>query len=91
MNVKIEDIQPKKGILFIHPIEEELGMDLVVPQGAREKPQRGKVVAAHPEDIYKEGQEVLFRKGTGLEQEIGGVKYFILRENDCLAGIATPV
>lgn len=91
MNVKITDIRPKKGIIFVRPIIEEATSGLVVPEAAREKPSRGLVAAFNPEERYFLGEEVLFRKHAGLEQEIGGDKYLILKENDVLAQVNTSI
>lgn len=68
---------------------------IVLPDTAREKPQRGQVVAAGPGKLLdsgergaldvKVGDEVYYGKYAGTEVEMDGEKYVILRENDILA------
>ncbi|MDE6636696.1 MAG: co-chaperone GroES, partial [Muribaculaceae bacterium] len=60
---------------------------------AKEKPLRGKVIAAgngtkDEEMILKEGDEVLYGKYAGTEIEFEGEKYLIMRQSDVLAVIA---
>ncbi len=70
---------------------------IIIPDTAKEKPQRGKVVAVGegkvdedgkrvPVDIKKNDQ-VLFGKYSGTEIKIDGVDHLILREDDILAVI----
>ena len=75
--------------------EEMTAGGIVLPDTAREKPQRGKVVAAGPGKLLdsgergaldvKVGDEVYYGKYAGTEVEMDGEKYVILRENDILA------
>ena len=67
----------------------------MLPDSAREKPQRGKVIAVGPgklldsgergEMSVKLGDEVFYGKYAGTEIEIDGNDVVILRENDVLA------
>ena len=74
--------------------EEKVG-GIIIPNTAKEKPQRGKVVAAGngkvaddgkrtPLDV-KTGDRILFGKYSGSEVKIDGEEYLILREEDVLA------
>ena len=77
--------------------EEKTAGGIVLPDTAKEKPQRGKVVATGPGkllDSGKRGQmslkkndEVFYGKYAGTEIKIDGKEYVILRESDVLAVI----
>lgn len=69
--------------------EEKVG-GIIIPDTAKEKPQRGKVVAVgngtkDEEMILKEGDTVLYGKYAGTELEVDGEKYLIMRQSDVLA------
>ena len=74
--------------------EEKIG-GIIIPDTAKEKPQRGKVVAAGNGKILddgkrvaldvKSGDRILFGKYSGNEVKIDGDDYLILREEDVLA------
>jgi chaperonin GroES len=74
--------------------EEKIG-GIIIPDTAKEKPQRGKVVAAGNGKVTEEGKRVpldvksgdriLFGKYSGNEVKIDGDDYLILREEDVLA------
>lgn len=71
------------------PAEEKIG-GIIIPDTAKEKPLRGKIVAAgygtkDEEMILKEGDEVLYGKYAGTELEYEGEKYLIMRQSDVLA------
>ncbi|MBR6963930.1 MAG: co-chaperone GroES [Prevotella sp.] len=73
------------------PAEEKIG-GIIIPDTAKEKPLRGKVVAAgngtkDEEMILKEGDTVLYGKYAGTELELEGEKYLIMRQSDVLAVI----
>jgi chaperonin GroES len=67
---------------------------IVLPDTAKEKPGRGKIVAVGPGPLLDDGQrgkmsvrkgdEVLYGKYSGTEVEIEGDKYVILKESDLL-------
>ena len=74
------------------PAEEKVG-GIIIPDTAKEKPLRGKVVAAgngtkHEEMILKEGDTVLYGKYAGTELEYEGTKYLMMRQSDVLAVLA---
>jgi chaperonin GroES len=71
---------------------------IVLPDSAKEKPQRGKVIATGPGRVsddgkriapsVKKGDTVIYAKYGGTEVEVDGKDYMILRETDILAKIA---
>ena len=77
--------------------EETTAGGIVLPDTAKEKPQRGKVLAVGPGKLLdsgerapigvKKGDEVLYAKYGGTEIEIDGKEFVILRESDILAKI----
>lgn len=69
--------------------EEKVG-GIIIPDTAKEKPQRGKVVAVgngtkDEEMVLKVGDEVLYGKYAGTELENEGEKYLMMRQSDVLA------
>jgi chaperonin GroES len=70
---------------------------IVLPDTAKEKPQRGKVVAVGPGRLLESGErcpvgvgvgdEVLFGKYGGTDIEVSGEEVKILRESDILAKV----
>lgn len=63
---------------------------IIIPDSAKEKPLKGKVLAAgngtkDEEMVVKEGDEVLYGKYAGTEIEFEGEKYLIMRQSDILA------
>ncbi len=77
--------------------EEKSAGGIILPDAAKEKPQRGKIIAIGPgkmldngkrgEMNVKKGEEVLYAKYSGNEIEIDGDKYVILHEGDILGVI----
>ena len=71
---------------------------IIIPDSAKEKPQRGTVIAAGsgratkdgekriPLDV-KAGDQILFGKYSGQEIKLDGKDYFIMKEDDVLAVI----
>ncbi|RMG65853.1 MAG: co-chaperone GroES [Chloroflexi bacterium] len=93
------NIRPLADRVVVEPMEEEevtfAGGKLVLPETAKEKPQKGVVLAAGPGrkdddgklvpmDV-KVGDQVLYAKYAGTEIKIEGKKYLILKESDILA------
>lgn len=73
------------------PAEEKVG-GIIIPDTAKEKPQRGKVVAVGQGTkdetmVLKEGDVVLYGKYAGTELENDGEKYLMMRQSDVLAVI----
>lgn len=74
------------------PAEEKTAGGIIIPDTAKEKPQRGKVVAVgsgkkdEPVTV-KVGDTVLYGKYSGTEIQIDGKDYLIMRESDIFAVI----
>ena len=95
------NLRPLDDRVVVKPLEAEetTAGGIVLPDSAREKPQRGKVVAVGPGKLLDSGNrgqlsvsigdEVIFGKYGGSEVEIDGVDYKILRESDILAKLAS--
>jgi len=91
------NLKPLGARVVVEPIEQEeiTAGGIVLPETAKEKPQRGTVVAAGPGDRdengkripmdVKAGDIVLFAKYSGTEIKLDGKKLLILRESDLLA------
>lgn len=74
------------------PAEEKVG-GIIIPDTAKEKPLRGKVVAVgngtkDEEMVLKADDMVLYGKYAGTEIELDGEKYLIMRQSDVLAVLA---
>jgi len=92
-------IRPLDDRVVVKPLEAEetTAGGIVLPDAAKEKPQRGKVVALGPgrllesgkraEMSVKKGDEVLFAKYGGTDVTIDGDEVKILREGDILAKV----
>ncbi len=70
--------------------EEKTAGGIIIPDTAKEKPQRGVVMAAGPgkkdEPVtVKVGDNVLYGKYAGTEIQVEGTDYLIMRESDILA------
>lgn len=90
-------LKPLADRVLVEPIEDEevTAGGIVLPETAKEKPQRGKVLAVGPggrdEDgklismEVKVGETVLFAKYAGTEIKMEGKKMLILRQSDLLA------
>ena len=75
--------------------EEKTVSGIVLPDTAKEKPQKGTIIAVGTGKVLdngqrvalevKEGQEVIFSKYAGTEIKIDGQDYLILSERDILA------
>jgi chaperonin GroES len=93
-------LQPLGDRLIVEALEEEdtTSSGIVLPDTAKEKPQRGRVLAVGPggrndrgELIpleVAEGDEIVYSKYGGTEIKIGADEYLILRESDVLAKVA---
>jgi chaperonin GroES len=86
------NIKPLADRVLIEPkeAEEKTASGLYIPNTAKEKPQRGTVVAAGPgkkdEPMeVKVGDEVLYGKYSGTEIAVDGKDYLIMRLSDILA------
>jgi len=90
-------LKPLGGRVVVEPLEQEdvLASGIVLPETAKEKPQKGLVISVGPGDRDEDGKRipmdvkekdvVLFAKYSGTEIKIDGKKLLILRESDLLA------
>ena len=95
------DLQPLGDRLIVEVLEEEetTGSGIVLPDTAREKPQRGRVLAIGPGGRNDEGEimpmevaegdEIIFSKYGGTEIKLGVDEVLILRESDVLAKVTS--
>jgi len=95
------DLQPLGDRLIVETLEEEdvTVSGIVLPDTAREKPQRGKVLAVGPGARNDKGEvvpmdvavgdEIIFSKYGGTEVKVGVEDLLILRESDVLAKVVT--
>jgi chaperonin GroES len=94
------DLKPLGDRVIVELLDEEesTASGIVLPDTAREKPQRGNVMAVGPgryEDgelvplDVKKGDEVVFSKYGGTEVMVSGEEYLILRESDILAKVVS--
>jgi chaperonin GroES len=91
------NLRPLGDRLIVEPIESEevTPSGIILPETAKEKPQRGKVLAVgagrrdeegrRVEMDVKEGDTILYAKYAGTEVKIDNKKYLIFRETDVLA------
>ena len=94
------DLKPLGDRVIVEVLDEEETTisGIVLPDTAKEKPQRGNVLEVGPGryedgklvplDVTK-GDEVIFSKYGGTEVKVGGEEFLILRESDILAKVAT--
>src|SRR4051794_33195494 len=92
------DLQPLGDRLIVEVLEEEetTVSGIVLPDTAKEKPQRGTVLAVGP-GRYEDGKlvpldvatgdEIIYSKYGGTEVKVGIDEYLILRESDVLAKV----
>jgi chaperonin GroES len=74
------------------PAETKTAGGLIIPDTAKEKPQRGKVVAVGNGKVdepmtVKVGDTILYGKYSGTEVQIDGKEFLIMRESDIFAVI----
>lgn len=90
-------IKPLADRVVVEPLEaaEKTAGGLYIPDNAKEKPQKGKIIAAGPGKAsdngtiikmeVKVGDTVLYGKYSGTEVQVDGKDYLIMRESDILA------
>lgn len=89
MSLKIKPLADRV-LIEPAPAEEKTASGIFIPDTAKEKPQRGNVVAVGPgkkdePTTVKTGDTVLYGKYSGTEISIDGKDYLIMRESDILA------
>ena len=95
------DLQPLGDRLIVEALEDEetTASGIVLPDTAKEKPQRGRVLAVGPGGRNDKGEivpmdvavgdEIIFSKYGGTEIKVGSEDYLILREADVLAKVVS--
>jgi chaperonin GroES len=95
------DLQPLGDRLIVEVLDEEetTVSGIVLPDTAKEKPQRGKILAVGPGARDEDGEyikmdvevgdEIIFSKYGGTEIKVGADDVLILRESDVLAKVVT--
>jgi chaperonin GroES len=90
-------LKPLGNRVVVEPIEQEeiTAGGIVLPETAKEKPQKGTVLSVGPGDRNDKGERIpmdvaqgdtiLFAKYSGTEIKMDGKKLLILRESDILA------
>ncbi|EIJ38752.1 co-chaperone GroES [Galbibacter orientalis] len=86
------NIKPLADRVLIEPqaAETKTASGIIIPDNAKEKPQKGTVVAVGPgtkdeKVTVKVGDSVLYGKYAGTELKLEGNDYLIMRESDILA------
>ena len=89
-------IQPLGDRVLVEPLEaeEKTSSGIVIPDTAKEKQQKGKVIAVGKGRVDENGKvsplevkvsdQVLFGRYSGTEVKIGGTDYLIIKEEDIL-------
>ncbi len=92
-------IRPLDDRVVVEPLEAEVKTKggIVLPDSAKEKPTKGKVISVgdgklldsgeRAKLLVKKGDQVLYGKYSGTEITVDGKEYLILKENDILAKI----
>ncbi len=91
------NVKPLADRIILRPLEAEqkTAGGIIIPDAAKEKPQKGEIVAVGPgkfadngqkiEMSLKNGDKVLYGKYSGTEVSIDGQDYLIMKESDVLA------
>ena len=91
------NVKPMEDRVLLKPMEAETKTSggIIIPDNAKEKPQKAEVIAVGPGKIsdkgqkiemtLKKGDKVLYGKYSGTEITVDGQEYLITRESDILA------
>jgi chaperonin GroES len=86
------NIKPLADRVLVEPMaaETKTASGIIIPDSAKEKPQKGKVIAVGPgtkdeKMTVKEGDTVLYGKYSGTELKFDGADFLMMRESDILA------
>ncbi len=94
-------IRPLADYLLIEPLSEEttLPSGIVIPDTAKEKPQKGKVIAAGSGKVNEKGEKtplevkvgdvVMYKKWGGTEVKVEGKEHLLVKEEDILAVVVS--
>ena len=93
------NVKPLEDRIILKPMDAETKTagGIIIPDAAKEKPQKGEVIATGPGKIsdkgeriemsLKKGDTILYGKYSGTEVSMDGQDYLIIRESDVLAVI----
>ncbi len=99
--MKSVKLRPLDDRVVVKPVEaeERTAGGIVLPDAAKEKPQRGKVISLGPGKLLESGErgalsiavgdEVIYGKYSGSDIELNGDEVKILRETDILAKVVS--
>ncbi|MEC7895347.1 MAG: co-chaperone GroES [Bacteroidota bacterium] len=83
------NFKPLADRVLVEPAtaEEKTASGIIIPDTAKEKPQKGKIIAIgngtkENKITVKVGDQVLYGKYSGTELNINGVDYLIMKESD---------
>jgi chaperonin GroES len=94
------NLKPLADRLIVKPLEqeEEKRGGIIIPDTAKEKPEKGEILAVGPGKLLENGQrapmevkngdKIIFQKYGGHEVKVDGAELMILREEDVMAVIA---
>lgn len=93
MSANVKPIAGSQNRVVIEPAQAETttASGIIIPDTAKEKPQRGKVISVSAKDDkgntpeVKTGDTVLYGKYAGTEITVEGKDYLIMRESDIFA------
>ena len=87
--MKLKVVDERLLVQVKEPEEAKTAGGIYIPDTAKEKPQKGKVVAVGTDEdlqkVIKVGDRVVFGKYTGDEIEYDGKKYLVIQRADVLA------
>ena len=96
------NLQPLGDRVIVEPIEQEevTASGIVLPESAKERPQRGTILAVGPGRLDEDGAKriamdvkvgdvVLYAQYSGTQFKIDNTKYLVLSEKDILARVAS--
>lgn len=95
----IDQIKPLHDFVLIEPLEQEttLPSGIVLPDAAKEKPQKGKILAVGQGKsndkgeikklVVKKGEVVMYKKWGGTEIKIDNKNLLLMKEEDLIAVI----
>lgn len=95
MSIKVKPVAGSQNRVVVEPsaAETTTASGIIIPDTAKEKPQKGIVLSVSDKDdkgnspVVKEGDVVLYGKYSGTEITIDGKEYLIMRESDIFAVI----
>ena len=95
MAIKVRPLHDRVVVERLEEGDQKSTGGIIIPDTAREKPQRGKVIAVGAGKIgddgkrlkmdVKKGDQILFGKYAGNDIKFDGSEYLIMREDDILA------